>query len=105
MMLGRDVARMPRVRKTHEMPPRIAIYDVIAAITGARLNNAPRDFARLREQYGDVLPKWKDVAFADALGRKNKETPVTDAPGIINIIFLRSYKSCRSPCICRFDHL
>ena len=85
-LLGREVKQL---RKTDEVPPRVSIVDVAALITGKDKNQAAEDFRRLTTRYPDVKAKCFDVKFRDSRGRRGqKETPVTDARGIVEIIML-----------------
>ena len=85
-LLGREVKQL---RKTEEAPPRVSIVDVAALITGKDKNQAAEDFRRLTTRYPDVKAKCFDVKFRDSRGRRGqKETPVTDARGIVEIIML-----------------
>ena len=85
-LLGREVKQL---RKTDEVPPHVSIVDVAALITGKDKNQAAEDFRRLTTRCPDAKTKCFDVKFRDSRGRRGqKETPVTDARGIVEIIML-----------------
>ena len=83
-LLGRPVARVGKVRKTDENPPRISVIDVISAITGQTGANAGHYYGRLQDAHPDVCSICTNVKFTDTKGRKGqKNTPVTDVRGIV----------------------
>ena len=84
-LLGQDVRQ---IRKTDESPARIAVIDVVAAITGLSSNgnsNAALAFARLKHDHPEVTAGCSDYKFP---GRRQRNTPVTGVRGIVEIIML-----------------
>ena len=85
-LLGRETVR---IRKTDEEPPRISVIDVAVVITGKDARKAAQDISFVKERHPDVAQILGHVKFADARGRKGqKDTPVTDARGIVEILML-----------------
>ena len=81
--------KVTQIRKTNENPPRISIIDVVATINQKdKKNQAAEDLRRLSTTYPDVKSCF-DFKFP---GRGQKNTPVTDAKGIIEIIMLLTTK-------------
>ena len=80
-----DDDSVQRVRKTAESPPRVSIIDVVAIVTGMTSNVASNTIQRLKEAYPEVSSNWCNFKFP---GRGQRETPVTDAEGIIQLIML-----------------
>ena len=74
-----------QIRKTAEDPPRISVYDVLQLVTGCSANNCNPTFQRLVQNFPDVHSHTSNFKFS---GRGQKETPVTDARGIVDIIML-----------------
>jgi hypothetical protein len=74
-----------KIRKTVEDPPRVAIYDVLQLVTGCDSNNCSTVFQRLLECFPEVLTKCSNFKFT---GRGQRDTPVIDAPGIVEIIMV-----------------
>ena len=74
-----------RVRKTAECPPRVSVYDVLGAITGYAPEDRHKLFQRLCEQFPEVRAICTNFKFP---GRGQRDTPVTDAEGITQIIML-----------------
>ena len=86
-LLGQGVRQ---IRKTDESPTRIAVIDVVAAITGLSSNgiansNAALAFARLKHDHPEVTAGCSDYKFP---GRRQRNTPVTGVRGIVEIIML-----------------
>ena len=73
-----------RVRAA-EMPPRVSIYDVIGLITGYTASNSAHMYDRLVVQFPEVCATCTNFKFP---GRGQRDTPVTDAEGIVTIIML-----------------
>ena len=85
-LLGRKVKQ---IRKTDETPSRISVIDVVASIAHKNQHDAGQDFRRVLEQYPDVGTNCSYVKFPDSRGRKGqKDTPVANVRGIIEIIML-----------------
>ncbi len=82
-LLGWRVAS--QIRKTNETPPRISVVDVIAAVTGNRGHAASLAFRRVLEKYPEVGTNCADFRFP---GRRQRDTKVTDAHGMVEIIML-----------------
>ena len=81
-ILGREVKQ---VRKTGEIPPRVAVIDLISAVLDLNANNAAFTFARLRNEHPEVTTNGGDFKFR---GQGQKNTPVTDVRGAVEIILL-----------------
>jgi hypothetical protein len=78
-------ADVSHIRKTNETPPRVSIYDVLQCVFGTPASKASRVFNRLQETFDAVHPLWVNWKFP---GARQRETPVTDAEGIVQIIML-----------------
>ena len=76
---------LQQIRKTAEDPPRISVIDVIRAVTGLNSGNASCVFQRLIDNFPEV---GTDCAHFKFSGQGQRETPVTDARGIVEIIML-----------------
>ena len=85
-LLGRQKVQ---IWETDEDPPRISIIDVIAVVTGKDKNQAAEDLRRLTARHPDVKANCFNVKFRDSRGRRGqKDTLVTDARGIVELIML-----------------
>ena len=83
-LMGRTAVQ---IRKTHdENPPRVSVIDVIAAIAGKSQDHASKHFRRITERYDEVRTNCPDFRFR---GRGQRNTPVTDARGIVEILVSR----------------
>jgi hypothetical protein len=71
-----------RLRKTNEKPPRVAVFDVIAAILGES-NNPRTTFQRLSKLYPEAVARCDTFKFP---GQGQNFTPVTDARGFVMIV-------------------
>ena len=71
-----------KIRKTSENPPRVAVFDLIAVITGQR-EAARKIYSRLIDAYSEVGTRCHDFKFK---GRGQQGTPVTTAKGAVMII-------------------
>ena len=80
-----DDDAVQQIRKTAESPPRVSVYDVLGAVTGYTPNNCVNLWQRLSEQFPEVTTQSSIFKFS---GRGQRETPVTDAEGITQIIML-----------------
>ena len=80
-----DDDSVSRVRKTAESPPRVSVYDVLGAVTGYAQDNRDKLFQRLCDQFPEVRTICTNFKFP---GRGQRDTPVTDAEGITQIIML-----------------
>ena len=81
-LLGREVQQL---RLTDEQPQQASIIDAAMAITRKNHNDAGQDSRRMVKQY----PKVKAICFIYKFsGRRQRNTPVTDARGIVEIIML-----------------
>ena len=72
-----------RVRKTNETPPRVSVYDVISIMF--EVKNPHDAWSALCRQHNESVWLTSTVKFP---GRGQRETPVTDARGIVRIIML-----------------
>ena len=80
-----DGAVLSGIRKTAEDPPKISILDVISTITGLETNGSSVVYTRLKEDFPEVATKSSHFKFP---GRGQRDTPVTDAHGITEIVML-----------------
>ena len=81
-LLGKSVVR---IRKLDGQPPRVAVIDVISAITGKDARHAAEQLRRLIAQYPDVETDFRAVKLPDARGRKGPQaTPVVGIKGIVH---------------------
>ena len=69
-LLGKPTVR---IRRTDEVPPRVSIIDVVAAITSHSQSNSALTFARLKEEYPDVVVNCSEARFPDARGRRGQK--------------------------------
>ena len=83
-LLGKEATDIANIRKT-DSPPRISVVDVVAAITGMTGANAGHYYERLRDSHPEVCTICTNYRFP---GRGQRNTPVTDARGIVEIIML-----------------
>ena len=84
MCLGQvSEATVRQIRKTAEDPPRVSVLDAIALITGHSPTVCSHTLQRLKEVYPEV---GSDLANFKFSGRGQRDTPVTDARGIVEII-------------------
>ena len=81
-LLGRGTMQ---IRKTNETPPRISIIDVAIAVTGKTHHDAAQDYRRLLNQYPEVGTNCSHLKFP---GRGQRDTPVVDVRGIVEIVML-----------------
>ena len=72
-----------KVRATLEYPKRVSVYDAITAITSN--TNPYQTFVDLRKAFPEVLRLTEDFKFP---GRGQRDTPVTDAKGLVLIMNL-----------------
>lgn len=73
------------VRKTTDTPPKVSVYDLIAAVTG-QTDAAPRViFLRLKNEHPEVVTLCNNFKFP---GQGQRLTPVTCARGVVSIINL-----------------
>ncbi len=80
-----DEDSVQQVRKTAEDPPRVSVYDTLGVITGYAQEDRHKLFHRLCEQFPEVRTVCTYFKFS---GRGQRDTPVTDAEGIVQIIML-----------------
>ena len=74
-----------KIRKTAEDPPRVAVYDALQLITGCSAQNCSIVYQRLSDAFPEVLT---DVSTFRFPGRGQRDTPVIDAHGIVEIIMV-----------------
>ena len=55
------------------------------AVSGRSQHDAARNLRRLTDQYPEVGPNWPHLKFK---GRGQRDTPVTDAKGIVEVVML-----------------
>jgi len=80
-----DDDSVQQIRKTAESPPRVSVYDVLGAVTGYAAEHRSQLFHRLSQQFPEVNTIITNFKFP---GRGQRDTPVTDAEGITQIIML-----------------
>ena len=80
-----DEHSVQQIRKTAETPPRLSVIDLVAAVTGYSSNVASNVVLRLKATYPEVTSSWCIYKFS---GRRQRDTPVTDARGAIELIML-----------------
>ena len=73
------------IRKTAETPPRVSIIDVVALVAEQSHQQAAHTFQRLQEAFPEVCTSMTHFRFS---GRGQRDTPVIDARGIIEIIMV-----------------
>ena len=81
-LLGKETVQ---IRKTNETPPRVSVIDTIAAVTGRNANRSGEAIRELGDRYPEVNGNIVNLKFP---GRRQRNTPVTDAKGIVEIIML-----------------
>ena len=74
-----------QIRKTAEDPPRVSVIDTIAVITGHSPTVCSHTLQRLKESSPEVGSDWTNFRFA---GRGQRDTPVADARGIVEVIMI-----------------
>ena len=74
-----------QIRKTAENPPRVSVIDTVALITGHSPTVCSHTLQRLKESYPEVGSDWSNFRFA---GRGQRDTPVSDARGIVEVIMI-----------------
>ena len=74
-----------QIRKTAEDPPRVSVIDMVALITGHSPTVCSHTLQRLKESYPEVGLDWSNFRFA---GRGQRDTPVADARGIVEVIMI-----------------
>ena len=79
-----------KIRKTLEDPPRVSVYDVLQLVTGCSSNNCSTVYQRITEAFPEVLTKISNFKFS---GRGQRDTPVTDAHGIVEILMVMPGKA------------
>ena len=80
---------LAHIRKVDENPPLVSIIDVIAIINGKDKNQAAEDLRRISTGHPEVKAICFDFKF---LAQGQRDTPVTDAKGIVEIIKLQPTK-------------
>ena len=73
------------VRKTAEVPPRVSVYDVLGLVTGYAPEHRSTLWNRLCDQFPEVNTLGVNFRFS---GRGQRDTPVTDAEGIVTILMI-----------------
>lgn len=82
VLLGNEIVQ---IRRTDDKPPPVSIIDMIMAVFGGSQHHAARDLRRLSDQYPEVEPNRSHLKFK---GRGQRDTPVTDAKDIVEVIML-----------------
>ena len=81
-ILGWEVKR---IRITDEAPPRISVIDLAAAITTKDASQAAEQVAHVKKRHPEVTEIFGVFKFR---GRGQKNTPVTDLCGAVELTFL-----------------
>ena len=84
-LVGLTDESVRQIRKTAEDPPRVSVLDVIGAVTGHYPVVCSHTFKTLCEQFSEVRSITSNFKFG---GRGQRDTPVTDAPGIVQIVMV-----------------
>jgi DNA-directed RNA polymerase subunit M/transcription elongation factor TFIIS len=71
-----------KIRKTRDNPPRVSVYDLIAAVA-CQADSARKVYHRLVAAHPGIQAICHDYLFP---GRGQKVTPVTDARGFVKIV-------------------
>ena len=72
-----------KIRKTPEVPPRVSVIDLISVVTHNK--NPHQTLADLQDDHPEVLHLTENFQFK---GRGQRDTPVTDAKGLVAIVSL-----------------
>jgi hypothetical protein len=83
----RDIteAELRRIRKADG---KVAVCDVIRAVTGQGATTCSKTWHRLTDSHPELLEMCKSCKFKSAGRGSHKETVVTDARGIVQIMML-----------------
>ena len=74
-----------QIRTTDETPARISVIDVVQAITDMTKSNAGHYYERIKDAHPEVCTNCTNFRFR---GRGQRDTPITDIKGIVEIIML-----------------
>ncbi len=74
-----------QLRATSEKPTRVSVIDVIMIITSADAHVAGNTLRRIEEKFAEVKEQIGHFKFP---GERQRETPVTDVRGMVEIIML-----------------
>ena len=74
-----------RLRITDEVPPRISVIDLAAAITMKDANQAAEQVAYVKKRHPEVTEIFGDFKFR---GQGQKKTAVADLRGAVELTFL-----------------
>lgn len=74
-----------KIRKDEGPPVKISVYDVMCAITNHDSKYVSKEFTRIASRHPEVLASCQNLKF---LGRGQRDTPVTDARGLVMIMNL-----------------
>ena len=84
-MVQLDEDSVQQIRKTAESPPRVSVIDVIQFFMNSSSTECSHTLKRLQDIYPEVRHLISNFKFS---GRGQRDTPVTDAEGITQIIML-----------------
>ena len=76
------------VRKTEDVPSRVSVYDLIEVVTGQPAKAAIMIFKRLKKMSPEVTTMCGNLMVHKVPGPGQRNTPVTDARGVVTIINL-----------------
>ena len=81
-LLGKEVVSL---RTTDESPPRVAVIDVATMVTGKDARKIAQDIGFVRDRHPEVA---QNLGLYKFNGRRQRNTHVATARGIIEIILL-----------------
>ena len=84
-LLGKQAMDIVSIRRTSDTPPLISVVDVVAAIAEQTGSNAGNYVERLQINHPEVCSRYANYKFP---GKGQKNTLVTDAQGIVEIIMV-----------------
>jgi len=84
-LLGKQATDIASIRRTSDVPPLISVVDVVAAIAEQTGSNAGHYIERLQISHPEVCNRFTTYKFH---GKGQKNTFVTDAQGIVEIIIV-----------------
>ena len=82
-----------QIKKTCEDPPRLSVINVIGAVTGHTLTVCSHTLQNLLQKFPEVRPNTSNFKFP---GRGQRDTIVTDAHGIIEVVMVLKRKTTAS---------
>ena len=74
-----------KIRRTPEVPPRVSVYDLIAAVKGCSDDTARKDFSRIKKEHPTTEAWCLSYKFD---GPGNQTRPVTNAEGVVCLLHI-----------------